>query len=98
MKRAVAFLLLAVFLFSFAAADEIELFYNKKIRIQEIQIENTEIIIKKGKSEKIKYAILPANATNKALKWSTSDKQKDTASVKSSVRQKMAAKFTPNVL
>lgn len=45
----------------------------KNIPVTSIKLNTEHIIINKGEIQKVKYTILPNNATNKDVKWSTSN-------------------------
>ena len=64
---------------------------------RKVTVTNKSISLKKGKTKKIKYTVYPANATDKTVKFSTSNKKVAIVSSKGVVKGKKKGKATITV-
>lgn len=66
----------------------------KKVKVSKVSLNKTKKTLKKGKTFTLKATVKPANATNKKLKWTTSNKKVATVTQKGVVKAKKAGKAT----
>lgn len=69
---------------------------SKKVNVIKVALNYSQITVTKGKSKTLKATVTPSNATNKKLKWTTSNKKIATVTSKGKVTGKKAgtAKIT----
>lgn len=64
------------------------------VKVIRLTLNYSEISLKKGKTKTLKASVTPSNATNKKLKWSTSNKRVATVTQKGKVKGKKAGTAT----
>lgn len=64
------------------------------VKVIRLTLDYSEISLKKGKTKTLKASVTPSNATNKKLKWSTSNKKVATVTQKGKVKGKKAGTAT----
>ncbi|MCR5474265.1 MAG: Ig-like domain-containing protein [Lachnospiraceae bacterium] len=65
-----------------------------KISVQSVSLNKTKYTLKKGKTYKLKAKVIPTNATNRTVTWSSSNKKVATVSKKGVVKAKKPGKAT----
>lgn len=69
----------------------------KKVKVIKIGLKYSKIYVEKGKSKTLKASVSPANATNKSVRWSSSNKSIVTVNAKGKVTGKKAGNATITV-
>lgn len=69
----------------------------KPVKVKSVKLNKKKLTLSKGKTIKLKATVSPAGATNKSVKWTSSDKSIATVTSKGTVKGKKKGKVTIKV-